>query len=62
MAKKVYKVNTDSALNSKYVGEESNKSASSVDELKVVAPTLVKISGDKIVEYLEGNEIVDKLS
>ena len=60
--KKVYKVNTNSALNSKYVGEESNKSASSVDELKVITPTLIKISGDKIVEYLEGNEIVDKLS
>ena len=60
--KKVYKVNTNSALNSKYVGEESNRNASSIDELKVITPTLIKISGDKIVEYYEGNEIVDKLS
>ena len=59
---KVYKVNTNSALNTKYVGETSNKEASSVEELKVITPTLIKISNDTIVEYYESNEIVDKLS
>ncbi len=59
---KVYKVNTNSALNANYVGEESNKSASSIEELKVITPTLIKISNEKIVEYYEGNEIIDKLN
>ena len=59
---KVYKVNTNSRLNANYVGEESNKSASSLDELKVIAPTLIKIENETITEYYEGNEIADKLS
>ena len=59
---KVYKVNTNSALNVNYVGETSNKSASSIDELKVITPTLIKISNEKIVEYYEGNEIIDNLN
>ena len=60
-AKKVYKVDTSSALNNKYVSEESNKSAKTLEELKVKASTVVKISGDKIVEYYENDEIVNNL-
>lgn len=59
---KVYKVNTNSALNANYVGESSNKEAISLEELKVVAPTLIKIQDSKIAEYYEGNEIADKLN
>ena len=59
---KVYKVNTKSALNANYVGEESNKKAKKLEELKVVAPTLIKISGDSIKEYYEKDEIKKKLS
>ena len=59
---KVYKVNTKSAMNANYVGEESNKSAKTLEDLKVVAPTLIKISGDKITEYYEKDEIKNKLS
>ena len=59
---KVYKVNTNSALNANYVGESSNKEATSLEELKVVTPTLIKIQNNKIIEYYEGNEIVDKLN
>ncbi len=58
---KVYKVDTSSAMNSKYVGEKSNKDAKSLDELKVVAPTLIKISNETIIEYHEGKEIIDNL-
>ena len=59
---KVYKVNTKSAMNANYISEESNKNAKNLSELKVVSPTLIKISGDTIVEYYEKEEITNKLS
>ena len=59
---KVYKVNTKSALNANYVGEEGNKNAKTLEDLKVIAPTLIKISADKITEYYEKDEITKKLS
>jgi hypothetical protein len=58
---KVYKVNTDSALNSNFVSETSNKKAKKLSELKVKSPTVIKISKDKIVAYYEGNEILEKI-
>jgi len=58
---KVYKVNTSSAMNTNYVSDTSNKKAKTLDDLKVVAPTLIKISGDTITEYYEKNEINNKL-
>lgn len=59
---KVYKVNTKSAMNSKYVGETSNKNAKNLDDLKVVTPTLIKIDNSTITEYYEKEEITSKLS
>ena len=59
---KVYKVNTKSAMNANYVGDISNKNAKTLSELKVVAPTLIKISGEEITEYYEKDEIANKLS
>ena len=59
---KVYKVNTKSAMNANYVGENSNKDAKTLEDLKVVAPTLIKISGDTITEYYEKDEISNKLN
>lgn len=59
---KVYKVNTKSAMNANYVGDAGNKSAKKLDDLKVVAPTLIKIKGDTIAEYYEKDEITKKLS
>ena len=58
---KVYKVDTNNGLNNKYISEESNKQAKNLDELKVKAPTLIKINGEKISAYYEGDEIKDKL-
>jgi len=51
----VYKVNTADAFNSNFVTEEDtgNSDAETLDDLKVVTPTLIKISGDTIVEYYE---------
>ena len=59
---KVYKVNTKSAMNNNYVGETGNKNAKTLEDLKVVNHTLIKISGDKITEYYEKDEITKKLS
>ena len=59
--KKLYKVDTSSAMNSKYVSETSNKKAKKLKDLKVVAPTLIKISGETIKEYYEKNDILEKL-
>lgn len=61
--KTIYRVDTSSSLNSKYVTEEKgNKSAKNLDDLKVINPTVIKIEADKIVKYYEGNnEIYKKL-
>ena len=59
---KVYRVDTSSSLNSKYVSDDTNRDASNIEELKVKAPTLIKISNDDIVSYYEGaDEIVKGL-
>ena len=59
---KVYKVNTKSAMNANYVGETGNKNAKTLNDLKVVNHTLIKVSGDTISEYYEKEEITNKLS
>lgn len=56
---KVYKVDTNSALNNKYVSETSNKNATSLEELQVKSPTLIKVNGESIVEYYEADEITN---
>ena len=59
--KKFYKVDTSSAMNAKYVSDKGNKMAKTLSELKVVSPTLIKISNETIVEYYENNEILNFL-
>lgn len=56
-----YKVDTSSALNSNYVTEGTgNRNATGIDDLLVISPTLVEVSGDRIVSYYEGkNEILN---
>ena len=58
---KVYKVDTSSALNNKYISEESNKSAKDLSSLKVKSPTVIKVTGEEITSYYEGNEIKNNL-
>ena len=60
-SEKVYKVDTSSALNSKYVSDQSNKSAKKLEELKVKSPTIVKINGDQISAYYERYDIMNNL-
>lgn len=60
---KIYRVNTKDALNQNYVTEESgNKSAKTLEDLKVVDNTLIKIVNNEIVSYYETkDEIVNGL-
>ena len=58
---KVYKVDTSSALNKNYVSEQSNKSAKNLNELKVKSPTIIKVTGESISAYYEGEEIKNNL-
>lgn len=54
---KVYKVDSSKKFNSKYIVEkDSNKDASSLENLKVISPTLIKINNGKIIEYIEGED------
>ena len=48
-------------MNSKYISETGNKNAKKLEELKVVAPTLIKISNETITEYYEKDEILANL-
>ena len=59
-SKKIYKVDTGSALNSKYVTKENgNRNASNLDDLKVISNTLIEIENDRFIKYYEGkNEIM----
>ena len=60
-SKKIYKVDTSSVLNNKYVSKVSNKAAKKLEELKVKEPTVIKVTGETISEYYERQEILDNL-
>lgn len=62
-ALKLYKVDSSKKFNSKYiVKDNSNKSAKDLTSLKIISPTLIKVSNKQITEYIEGeDEIVNKL-
>ena len=56
-ALKVFKVDSSKKFNSKYIVKNGgNKSATSLSDLKVVSPTLIKIENKKITEYIEGED------
>ena len=59
----VYVVDSSKKFNSSYlVTEGSNKNATSLSDLKVISPTLIKITNKQITEYIEGeDEISNKL-
>lgn len=59
----LYRVDSSKKFNSNYIVEEnSNKNATSLQDLKVISPTLIKIKSKNIVEYIEGeDEIINVL-
>lgn len=55
----LYKVNMSNGFNKKYATDgESNKAPSKVSEFKINGPTLIKVSKNKVVEYVEGEEAI----
>lgn len=55
----IYRVDTNSGLNSNYVSDSGNKGVTDISNLKVKNPTIIKIDHDKVVSYYEG---VDEIS
>lgn len=50
----VYKVDTSDAFNSNYVTTEiGNENLTSLENLKVINPTLIKVVGDSVIEYYQ---------
>ncbi len=62
--KKIYRLDTNSSLNSKYVTDENgNVNATSLNDLSISSPTLLEIAGDRITGYYEGrSNIINYLS
>jgi len=60
----IYRVDAGSALNQNYVTEENgNRNVTSISDLMVKSPTIIKIDADKVTAYYEGrNAILDFLS
>ena len=59
-SKKIYSVDLDNALNSKYYSESTNTKATKIDELKISSPTLIKVSDGHISKYIEGKDNITK--
>ena len=56
---KLYTVNMGNSFNSAYTtGGESNKTPATISDLKINGPTLIKISNNTAVEYIEGEEAI----
>lgn len=55
LSEKVYRVDLSDEFNSNFIGEESGI-VGSIEDLKVSIPTVIKVSGEKIVEFYAGTE------
>jgi len=52
----IYSVDMSSAFNKNYVGEEANTSPEDVNDMVINGPTLFKVSSNKVVEYVQGED------
>ena len=57
---KIYLIDLDNELNSKYYSKEGNTNAKKIDELKISSPTLIKVTNHKISKYIEGKDSISK--
>ncbi|MBR4830780.1 MAG: hypothetical protein IKZ96_03340 [Bacilli bacterium] len=58
----IYKVDSKNKMNAKYIVEkDSNREAKEVSELKVIAPTIIRIKNGSISEYIEGESSVKEM-
>ena len=53
---RMFIIDLDNSLNSKYYSEVGNTKATSIDELQISSPTLIKVNNGKIAKYIEGQE------
>lgn len=51
---KIYKVDLKNKMNSQIINGKSNKNATKSEELQIVGTTLIKITNNKITDYIEG--------
>lgn len=51
---KIYKVDLSNKMNQSIISDTSNKKATTIDELQINGPTLIKITNEKITDYIEG--------
>lgn len=59
---KVYVVDSTEKLNGNFiVDKDSNKNASSYEDLKIKEPTLIKIRNNSISEYTEGEDAIKNI-
>lgn len=53
---KIYRVDTSSSLNQKYVTDDSgNANVTGINDLKIKNPTLLQITNDEVTGYYEGS-------
>lgn len=50
----LYTVDMSNGLNKSYSGEESNKNPTKASDIVINGPTLIKFSGNEVVDYIEG--------
>ena len=60
---KLYSVDMNDPINTKYKSDSSNPNLTNATELKINGPTLIKFNNKKVEEYIEGTDsIIDYLN
>ncbi len=54
----IYRVDMSDGLNKNYVSDESNTNPSSVDDMRINGPTLIKFVDNSVDEYIEGKDSI----
>lgn len=58
----IYKVDSKNKMNAKYIGEKDNdETPTSLENLKVKEPTIIKVKDHNITEYYEGETSVKEM-
>lgn len=56
----IYKVDMNENENKKYISEEANKKAKTVNDIKINGLTLIKVTNGKIVDYVIGSKDIEE--
>ncbi len=57
---RVYKVDMNENENKKYVSQEANENAQSVNDIRINGITLIKVTSGKIVDYITGSDNIEE--